>query len=199
MRGWIAGLITAGGALLASGPLIGYSGPDYAKLKALLPSAPGAALCYARTYDADHLKRHPRQLVTEMVLSLRYVVLDEDRVVHEATEDSGTKKRYFQYDFTLAARTRGQSETLYASGDCASADAIGCGVECDGGGIGIEPVGGGSTGVLVRLERIRMTLGCSDGPDVELEGGADDKLFKLSRVPDRLCDAVEADARKAPQ
>jgi len=196
MRRRIAVLMVACGAALAGGPLAGYSGPDYAKLKALLPPAPDATLCYARTYDTRHLDQHPRQRVTEMVLSLRYVTLDLDHAILEATDDGGIEKRYFEYDFTLAAKTRDQPKTLYASGSCASAEAIGCGVECDGGGIEIEPVAGTDGAVLARLERIRMTLGCSDGPSVDLDGGLDDKVFKLSKVPRRLCEAVEADARK---
>lgn len=171
-----------------------YQGPDYAKLKALLPPGPDAALCYARSYDAEHLKQHPKQTVTEIVLFLRYVTLGEDEVILNSTADGGTEKQYFEYDFTLAAKVKDRSQTLYASGDCASAEAIGCGVACDGGGIEVEPVGGRDGTILMRLDRIRMTLGCSEGSDVDLEGGADDRVFKLSKVPRQLCDSMQAEA-----
>jgi hypothetical protein len=49
-------------------------------------------------------------------------------------------------------------------------------VDCDGGGIEIEPVAGRGGTILLRIGRIRMTLGCGDGEAVELEGGADDKV-----------------------
>lgn len=70
-----------------------------------------------------------------MILFLRYVTLGEDDATLIATDDGGTEKQYFRYDFTMAAKVRDRSQTLYASGDCASAEAIGCGVDCDGGGI----------------------------------------------------------------
>ncbi len=182
--------------LLAGEAPAEYQGPDYAKLKALLPPGPDAALCFARTYDAAHLKQHPQQKVTEMILFLRYVTLGEDEATLIATEDGGTKKQYFRYNFTMAAQVKDRSQTLYASGDCTSAEGIGCGVDCDGGGIDIEPVAGKGDTILVRLERIRMTLGCNEGPEIDLEGGADDRVFKLTKAPRPLCDAMQADAEK---
>ncbi len=198
MRGWMAAL-TFACCVSAGTMLAAYEGPDYKKLKALLPPGPDAALCFTRTYDASHLKHHPHQNVTEMILSLRYVHLSDDDAILVATDDGGTVKQDFQYDFTLAAKTREHSETLYASGDCASGEAIGCGVECDGGGIGIEPVAGRDGTILVTLERIRMSLGCADGPDVDLEGGVDDKVFKLAKASPSVCEAMEAAAYKNQQ
>jgi len=118
-----------------------------------------------------------------MILFLRYVTLGEDEATLIATDDGGTEKQYFRYDFTMAAKVRDRSQTLYASGDCASAEAIGYGVDCDGGGIDIEPVAGKDDTILVRLERSRMTLGCNEGPEIDLEGGADNRLFKLTKAP----------------
>jgi hypothetical protein len=172
---------------------------EYAKLKALLPPAPGAQACYARSYDKTHLAQHPRQKVTQMIFSLRYTTLSEDEAHLLATEGGGVEKQYFDYDFTLAAKVRDQSKTLYASGDCTSLEGIGCGVDCDGGGVLIEPVPGQNDTILVRLDRdysyIRMSLGCSEGEDVELKAGEDDKVFKLTKAPASLCSAMETDAR----
>lgn len=198
MRGWLAALTLACG-VLAGATLSAYEGPDYKKLKALLPPAPDAALCLARTYDAAHLKKHKQQKVTELVLFIRYVTLSDDDAILVATDDGGTVKQTFRYDFTLAAKTRDRSETLYASGDCASAEAIGCGVECDGGGIDIEPIGDGNKPVLVHLDHIRMTQGCAEGADVDLEGGTDDRLFMLRRAPRSLCQSMQARADKSLQ
>lgn len=184
-------------ALLAGGPAASeYQGPDYAKLKALLSPGQDAASCYARRYSAEHLKQHPKQKVTEMMLFLRYVTLGEDDAILISTDNGDTSKQYFRYDFTLAAKVRDHSQTLYASGDCASAEGIGCGVDCDGGGIEIEPVAGKNGTILVRLARIRMTLGCSEGPEIDLEAGADDKLFKLTQISATLCQSMQADAEK---
>ena len=41
-----------------------------------------------------------------------------------------------------------------------------------------------------------MTLGCAEGPEVELGGGTDDKVFKLSKAPRPLCEAMHKDAEK---
>ena len=189
--------VTFGCCLVVAGQSEGLAqGPDYIKLKALLPPSPGAQACFVRTYDADHLKRHPKQKVTELVLFLRYITLSEEDATLISTENGGTEKQYFRYDFTLAVKVKDRDATLYASGDCASGEGIGCGVDCDGGGIEIEPIAGNDDTVLVRLERIRMTLGCGDGEEVELEGGADDKVFKLTKAPRPLCQAMEAKARK---
>lgn len=190
--------------LAAAGSLAAVLGTaladEYAKLKVLLPPAPGAQACYARTYDKAHLAEHPKQKVTEMIFSLRYTTLGEDEAHLVATEGGGVEKQYFDYDFTLAAKVRDQSKTLYTSGDCTSLEGIGCGVDCDGGGVQIEPVPGQNDTILVRLDRdysyIRMSLGCSEGEDFQLKAGEDDKVFKLTKRPAAACNAMETDARK---
>lgn len=194
-------VLTVGCCSLIVGPaLTFYQGPDYIKLKALLPPAPDAQACYARTYDPDHLKQHPKQKVTELILFIRYITLGEDEAVILATEDGGTEKRYFDYDFTLAAKVKDRTGTLYASGDCASAEGIGCGVDCDGGGIEIEPMAGQDVTILVRLERIRMTQGCGgEESAVDLEAGQDDKVFKLSKAPPALCKSMQDTLDKQSQ
>ena len=177
----------------------------YARLKALIPPGETSALCMTRTYDAKHLDAHPKQKVTKLILSMRYVPLGEDDVILESRDDGGTDKRYFRYDFTLAANVRDEKHTLYAGGDCSSARGIGCGVDCDGGGFDIEPIAGDKDSILLRLERehggrIRMTIGC-DGGDHEynLSAGEDDKLFKLDKAPASICETMQADYDKLVQ
>ncbi len=193
----------AGAAMLCAALAAPADADDapYAKLKELLPpGANGAQACYARSYDKAHLAEHPKQKVTEMILALRYSVLGEDKAHLVTTADGDLEKQYFDYGFTLVAKVRDRRETLYASGDCTSLEGIGCGVECDGGGVVLEPSKSEPAALLVRLDRtynaIRMTLGCSDGESVELEAGEDDKVFKLTKAPAALCNAMEADARK---
>ncbi|MGH6734946.1 MAG: hypothetical protein ACRECX_02545 [Methyloceanibacter sp.] len=165
-----------------------------AKIEALLPPNPGAEVCYARVYDADHLKRHPKQRVTEMIFSLRYLTFEEN-------EDGTPEEANYQYWFTLAAKLRGNPEMHYANGACGSSSGvIGCGVECDGGGIELEPRADGD--LLARLERdggegfIRLTPGCGDEEGVTLEAGEDDKVFKLPKVPEATCNAMQAEFAK---
>jgi hypothetical protein len=173
---------------------------SYAQLKKLVPPGKDSRLCVARTYDAGHLKQHPKQQVTAMTLSIRYTPLAEDEATLIAKDDGGVEKQYFRYDFLLAAKTRDSKETLFASGDCSSAEGIGCGVDCDGGGIAIEPIPGGNGSILLRLERIRMSFGCSgEVHEIDLEGGEDDKLFRLDKAPAATCDAIEAERDKLLQ
>jgi hypothetical protein len=177
----------------------------FARLKALIAPGETSALCLARSYGAEHLKAHPKQQVTKLVLSMRYVPLSEDDAILESRDDGGTDKRYFRYDFTLAANVRVEKHTLYAGGDCSSAQGIGCGVDCDGGGFDIEPIAGDKGSILMRLERehggfIRMTIGC-DGGDHEynLRAGEDDKVFKLDKAPTSVCETMQADYDKLVQ
>jgi hypothetical protein len=192
------GLVLVGLCLAASSGALGADDDaSYAKLKKLVPPGKDSRLCVARTYDAEHLQAHPKQHVTDMTLSVRYTQLSEDEATLIAKDDGGIEKQYFRYDFLLAAKTRDRKETLYASGDCSSAQGIGCGVDCDGGGIDIEPVVGSNGSVLVRLERIRMSFGCSEQVhEIDLESGEDDKLFRLDKAPDSACDTIEAERDK---
>jgi hypothetical protein len=192
--------------LCLAGIPVAYSADDdssYAKLKRLVPPGKDARLCVARTYDAEHLQAHPKQQVTDMTLSIRYTQLSEDEATLIAKDDGGIEKQYFRYDFLLAAKTRDRKETLYASGDCSSAEGIGCGVDCDGGGIDIEPVQGGNDSILVRISDsgyIRMSFGCSEHVhEIDLKAGEDDKLFRLDKAPETACDAIEAERDKLLQ
>lgn len=173
---------------------------SYAKLKKLVPPGENSRLCVSRTYDTEHLKQHPKQQVTAMTLSIRYTPLAEDEATLIAKDDGGIEKQYFRYDFVLAAKTRGREETLYASGDCSSAEGIGCGVDCDGGGIDIEPVPGGNGSILARISQsgyIRMTFGCSgEVHAVDLKAGEDDKVFRLDKAEPASCDKIETERLK---
>jgi hypothetical protein len=192
------------GSLLPAAIIIGLSSPGaandalYAKLKSFLPPGPEAQVCYARTYDAKHLKNHPKQKVTEMVFFLRYTRLAEEE---RAITADGAPPRDFRYDYTLAAKVKDNAETLYASGECGSTTAIACSVECDGGGVELEPKANDPDTLLIRLDTeytyIRMTPGCGDESEsVALEPGEDDKLFKLSKVPLLLCQSMQENLEK---
>jgi hypothetical protein len=95
MKGLVAASTFVCCSLLAGSAMPEYQGPDYVKLKALLPPGPDAALCFARTYDAEHLKQHAQQNVTEMLLLVRYVALAEDEATLIPAEGGGTAKQYF--------------------------------------------------------------------------------------------------------
>jgi hypothetical protein len=149
-----------------------------------LPPEPGRHICYARTYAADHLRQHPKQTVTEIAFRLAYYRHEPDEFYKQGQRN---------YYFALLAKRRGSSRTLTAMGECGpNGDSIGCGVECDGGGVSVSRKPGDR--ILVSLGedgRIRMSEGCDEGDAVDLEAGADDREFLLGRVEDAACPAYE--------
>jgi len=137
------------------------------------PAAKGTSYaCFARRYDAAHLAEHPQQKVNYMRLLVSAKPVAEDPALN--------------YGFSLGVRFRGQAEDFSNGGECGhptamqeSPDklALGCGIDCDGGGISVEIVDGGKS-VLVRTDRIAL-WGSKDSVDV---GGGDDRVFRLDRV-----------------
>ena len=67
---------------------------------------------------------------------------------------------------------------------------IGCGVDCDGGGISVEMVDADKS-VLVRLESVGMWNDSKpDDERINLDGGADDRTFRLDRVTLEQCKSL---------
>ena len=147
--------------------------------------------CFVRRYDADHLARHPKQKVRAMKLL----------VTAEKPEEDGISP----YSFRLGLNFRDRKGTYDSSGSCshtrveqtASELRFGCGVDCDGGGIEIA-LGHNDTAAMVSVERVRIWL--NNKPDDEdtgdLEGGADDKLFRLDRADPRDCASLVTDRKE---
>lgn len=156
------------------------------ELANFLKPVPGAHVCYGRVYSDQHLAKHPKQKVTEVGFRLAY---------HRFSPDQTYPQGQRNYYFAMTARTRGQARTMTAIGECGpNGDSIGCGVECDGGGVSVTRRPGDK--ILVTLGpggRIRMTAGCGDEEtdSVDLEAGEDDHEFLLSRLPDAACPAYE--------
>ena len=124
-------------------------------------AAGSGARCFTRAYTAEHMARHPDQLVTRVDLGL-----------YPAPKDAA--HRTF---FKLRVALRGRAEPLYAKGACNGGR---CLVECDRGGIEFNE----RTGIM-RLDRVRMTAAC-ESDDInageEITGGLDDRVFRLDQV-----------------
>src|SRR5262245_3956391 len=60
--------------------------------------------CFRRTYDADHLRRHPKQTTTAMTVWLRYEAM-------RGTTD-------LMLDFGIAISRRGDALPFFSQGDC---------------------------------------------------------------------------------
>jgi hypothetical protein len=122
--------------------------------------------CFARVYDRAHLARHPDQTVT----AVRLKIMKPDR------------RTSFTYNFALAFKVRGRNVSLKAEGPCIGKQCI---VECDGGGVRIAPH---ADHMMMHLDRIRVTAACGDLDGEELSGGKDDRVFRLERMNDEVCD-----------
>ncbi len=152
--------------------------------------------CFVRRYDASHLAHHPRQKVSAMKLLV---------LVDNLPEPTG-----FSYAFRLGVKFRNQPGDFVTSGDCGrpSADVVGeslhihCSVDCDGGGVTVS-LADGDKSVLVKPNETRVypadrpgQANADDDPDhdgrVTLEGGADDRVFRLDRTDIETCKSLAA-------
>jgi hypothetical protein len=147
--------------------------------------------CFVRTYDAEHLARHPKQKVTAMKFLVAAENVAEDKTVN--------------YSFRLGVKYRNRSGNFDSSGSCNHVFAedtgnevrLGCGVDCDGGGLEAE-MSQDDKSAVIRLERIRVWQ--NNKPDDEAEGalvaGGDDKIFRLDRADNRECASLVTDRKE---
>jgi hypothetical protein len=141
--------------------------------------------CFTRRYDAAHLAQHRQQKVKTMKLLVSAEIVPEDKQPN--------------YSFQLAVSFRDRKGNFETSGDCGHPSAseetpdrlhLGCGVDCDGGGISIE-MANGDQSTLVRIDQVAIWN--KDKPDAERDGfngGADDKVFRLDRVDLDACKSL---------
>ena len=145
--------------------------------------------CFVRVYDADHLARHPLQKVSAMTL-----LVDAEKVPEDAS---------LNYSFRLGLKYRNRNGAFDSSGNCGHADSatsghLGCGVDCDGGGLGVDLTADNKS-VMVKVERIRIWR--NNKPDDEasnasLVAGADDHLFRLDRASLMTCKPLITDRKE---
>lgn len=155
--------------------------------------APGntAYACFVRRYDAGHLARHPKQKVASMKLLVSAEVDPEDKELHNS--------------FRLGFRYRHRSGDFDSSGSCHHAVftgngndiRLGCGVDCEGGGIGVA-LSKDDKSAIVRLSSVRVWL--HNKPDDEAErslvAGSDDGIFRLDRADTSECAALVTDRKE---
>lgn len=146
--------------------------------------------CFTRVYSADHLAHHPKQKVDRMKLL----------VTAEKTPSEGASG----YSFRLGLNYRNRKGAFDSSGECRNAvfeekpgdhaARLGCSVDCDGGGIGID-MSKDNRAAILSVERVRIWR--NNKPDEEasysLEAGHDDHIFRLERVDDKQCASLVTD------
>jgi hypothetical protein len=146
--------------------------------------------CFVRRYDANHLALHPKQKVGAMKL----LVTAED-----APEDKAGN-----YSFRLGFKYRHRAGNFDSSGYCNHIVAentggeirLGCGVDCEGGGINVAMKDDKSA--LIRLERIRIWERNKPDDDAsnDLVAGADDKIFRVDRSDLHECSELVTDRKE---
>jgi hypothetical protein len=150
--------------------------------------------CFVRRYDAAHLAQHRRQKVTAMKLLVSAELVPEDNALN--------------YSFTLATKVRDRKTELNSGGSCghpsitedsAGKLQLGCGVDCDGGGVSITMVKDDKS-VHVEIERIAMWSNAKDDDErISFSSGADDRLFRLDRAKLSECsDLIPKDEDEEP-
>ena len=147
--------------------------------------------CFVRRYDAQHLELHPKQKVTGMKVL----------VAAETDAEDGSLRFSFQMGVTF----RGRRQTFESAGHCYhpditetedGPDRIGCGVDCDGGGLGLALTNNDKS-VLVSLEEIRIWRRNDNGEDSpRFRAGADDKRFRLDRTKLIDCGSLAEDRKE---
>ncbi|WP_027519763.1 hypothetical protein [Bradyrhizobium sp. WSM1417] len=150
-----------------------------------------AYACFVRRYDAEHLARHPKQKVASMKLLISAELDTEDKQLHNA--------------FRLGFRYRHRSGDFDSSGSChhavftqdGSEIRLGCGVDCEGGGIGVA-LSKDDKSAIVRLARVRVWQNNKPDEDAELSlvAGADDGIFRLDRTDNKECASLVTDRKE---
>jgi hypothetical protein len=166
---------------------------------------PKAYACFVRRYDAEHLVQHPLQKVSVMKLLI--------------STEKDPNFPVFQYAFRLGVNFRDRPGDFDSSGNCGHAPTIidpenpdvppedrvtkptgidfQCDVDCDGGGVNVT-LANKDNSVIVTLDHIRIWKG--DAPDAKeagaLQGGEDDKIFRLDRTSTSECTSLVADRKE---
>jgi hypothetical protein len=147
------------------------------------PGKDRAFACFVRHYDAAHLKAHPKQNVTDMLVLVDSTYTPDDQ--------SRT------YALTLGTNFRTVKQQYQSYGGCngtIEGQKLGCYIDCDGGAIDVRFKD--TNNILVdipygaRLEDPTADFETDDPtaniPD-KAQFGPDDKTFLLTRVANDLC------------
>jgi hypothetical protein len=146
--------------------------------------------CFVREYDSAHLAQHPLQKVGAMRLLVTAEIVPEDEKLNYAFR-LGVKFRNKPHEFSSA----GECGHAQASEDNEGKEQLGCGVDCDGGGLSVQ-LHEDNKSALVKAETIRIWRGDRETDGNRLEAGQDDKSFRLSRAPIEQCKSLAYDRKE---
>jgi hypothetical protein len=145
--------------------------------------------CFVREYDAAHLAKHPQQKVSAMKLLVTAELMPEDESPN--------------HSFSLGLKFRSKPGDFRSGGSCGHAkvsesengkEHLGCSVDCDGGSIDVE-LSADAKSTIVRVGSV--VIWDPKKPDTEdrlhLNGGTDDRVFRLDRAPLEMCKSLVND------
>ena len=143
------------------------------------PVGDKASACFMRRYDAAHLRQHPKQKV-----SLMKLLVSAETRAGEPTSYAykvGVQFRNKPGDFD------GGSACGHYADDDGSNIRFSCDMECGGAGIEVA-LSTDDKAAIVHLDAITIwNRKHPDGDGDSLQGGADDKVFRLERVDVKEC------------
>ncbi|CAN7729411.1 hypothetical protein LJR220_001820 [Bradyrhizobium sp. LjRoot220] len=181
--------------LAGNGPGLAQEGIDKTKAAAFDnqlfagPLGQKAYACFVRRYDANHLAQHPKQKVSAMKLLV--------------TAENPPEEKITNYSFRIGVKYRHRPGNFDSSGYCShvaedkgNAIRFGCGVDCEGGGIGVAMKDDKSA--VIRLARIRIweRNKADDDASKDLVAGADDRVFRVDRAELRECAELVTDRKE---
>jgi len=146
--------------------------------EAFQDAATGGIACYARSYDAAHLRANSKQRVTFIAFKV------------SARKADGSANRPGDFEGTLGLRVRNRQELYVKSAYCKpDRSAARCGLESDGGEIRLQAGNDGSLRIDTAGGEIRIE-GARDFLEV---GGkqSDDNVFRLTRSQADACGELE--------
>lgn len=153
------------------------------------PVGEKASACFARRYDARHLALHPRQKVAAMKL-----LVTVDKVADEPT--SYAYRIGVQYRNKAGDFDGGSSCGLMVDEDGKKEIRFSCDVDCGGGGIEVA-ISKDNKSMIMHLDAIAVwDRKHPDGEAESLQGGKDDKVFRLDRVDPGECAELLVDKDK---
>jgi hypothetical protein len=145
--------------------------------------------CFVREHDAAHLAKHPQQKVSAMKLLVTAEQVPEDEKIN--------------HSFSLGLKFRNKPGDFRSGGSCGHAKAsesengkghLGCSVDCDGGGIDVE-LSADAKSTIIRVGSVSIWDHKKPDDDnrLHLDGGADDRVFRLDRAPLEMCKSLVSD------
>jgi hypothetical protein len=160
--------ITITAALILAAPAAGLAADSF--FQKYIAERDGAAPCYARTYDAEHLAANPKQRVRRIF------------VIHSDIDDLHPPK---SFEVLFGFKLRGSKDSFTSEAGCSATRAgAECSVEGDGGTFKLSPDSGGGL-LLTNDDRLQLEGSESFSPD--LAKGGDDRLLILYPSPAEEC------------